>query len=83
MLFIQVIGGSFTRDYCVQDADTITAPTKVMKILYYASMLAGELDEPDLNIDDDGESTSNDKSGRSLSQIPQVKLHLLEIINYY
>lgn len=44
-----------------------------MKILYYASMLAGELDEPDLNIDDD-ESTSNDKSGRSLSQIPQVKL---------
>lgn len=45
-----------------------------MKILYYASMLAGELDEPDLNVDEDCESTSNDKSGRSLSQIPQVKL---------
>ncbi|OAD52622.1 Ubiquitin-protein ligase E3A [Eufriesea mexicana] len=71
LITVKVIGGSFTRDYCVQDADTITAPTKVMKILYYASMLAGELDEPDLNIDEDAESTSNDKSGRSSSQIPQ------------
>lgn len=40
-------------------------------------MLAGELDEPDLNIDEDAESTSNDKSGRSSSQIPQVRLKLL------
>ncbi|CAD1473457.1 unnamed protein product, partial [Heterotrigona itama] len=74
LITVKVIGGSFTRDYCVQDADTITAPTKVMKILYYASMLAGELDEPDLNVDEDCESTSNDKSGRSLSQIPQDPL---------
>ncbi|CAL7945036.1 ubiquitin protein ligase E3A isoform X1 [Xylocopa sonorina] len=74
LITVKVIGGSFTRDYCVQDADTITAPTKVMKILYYASMLAGELDECDLNTDEDGESTSNDKSGRSLSQIPQDPL---------
>ncbi|XP_053995543.1 ubiquitin-protein ligase E3A isoform X1 [Hylaeus anthracinus] len=73
LITVKVIGGSFTRDYCVQDADTITAPTKVMKILYYASMLAGELDEPELNIDDDGESASNDKSGRA-TQIPQDPL---------
>lgn len=43
-----------------------------MKILYYASMLAGELDEPELNLDEDGEAAGNDKSGRSATQIPQV-----------
>lgn len=40
-----------------------------MKILYYASMLAGELDELELNLDEDSESAGTDKSGRS-SQIP-------------
>ena len=74
LITVKVIGGSFTRDYCVQDADTITAPTKVMKILYYASMLAGELDEPELNLDEDGEAAGNDKSGRSATQIPQDPL---------
>lgn len=54
LFFIKIIGGSFTRDYCVQDTDAITAPTKVMKILYYASMLAGELDEPELRKDEEG-----------------------------
>ncbi|KAH0554587.1 hypothetical protein KQX54_011685 [Cotesia glomerata] len=47
LITVKVIGGNFSRDYCIQDADTITAPTKVMKILYYASMLAGELDPVD------------------------------------
>ncbi|CAG5075006.1 Similar to Ube3a: Ubiquitin-protein ligase E3A (Mus musculus) [Cotesia congregata] len=47
LITVKVIGGTFSRDYCIQDADTITAPTKVMKILYYASMLAGELDPVD------------------------------------
>ncbi|XP_075235231.1 ubiquitin protein ligase E3A isoform X1 [Lycorma delicatula] len=37
-----------SRDYCVQDDEAITAPTKLMKIIYYASILAGELDSPDL-----------------------------------
>ncbi|XP_048511578.1 ubiquitin-protein ligase E3A isoform X2 [Athalia rosae] len=55
LITVKVIGGSFTRDYCVQDADTITAPTKVMKILYYASMLAGELDGPELRRDEEGD----------------------------
>ncbi|XP_076249446.1 ubiquitin protein ligase E3A isoform X2 [Calliopsis andreniformis] len=74
LITVKVIGGSFTRDYCVQDADTITAPTKVMKILYYASMLAGELDKPELHLDDDCESASTDKAGKSTSQIPQDPL---------
>lgn len=79
---LQVIGGSFTRDYCVQDADTITAPTKVMKILYYASMLAGELDPPELILGDEGESASDKTTSRSAisGQIPQV-LSLLIILN--
>lgn len=72
---LQVIGGSFTRDYCVQDADTITAPTKVMKILYYASMLAGELDPPELILGDEAESAGSDKTASRSAisgQIPQV-----------
>lgn len=74
LIVLQVIGGSFTRDYCVQDADTVTAPTKVMKILYYANMLAGELDGPELMLGDEVESAGNDKtaSRSTMSQIPQV-----------
>ncbi|EZA49622.1 hypothetical protein DMN91_005559 [Ooceraea biroi] len=74
LITVKVIGGSFTRDYCVQDADTITAPTKVMKILYYASMLAGELEE--VVSSDENESASSDKgaSRSSTSQIPQDPL---------
>ena len=73
MVIWQVIGGTFTRDYCVQDADTITAPTKVMKILYYASVLAGELDSPDLAIDEDNEANSSDKSTQR-AVTPQVSI---------
>ncbi|XP_011876712.1 PREDICTED: ubiquitin-protein ligase E3A isoform X2 [Vollenhovia emeryi] len=77
LITVKVIGGSFSRDYCVQDADTVTAPTKVMKILYYASMLAGELDPPELVLGDEGESASSDKTtSRSAisGQIPQDPL---------
>ncbi|XP_034937131.1 ubiquitin-protein ligase E3A [Chelonus insularis] len=56
LITVKIIGGAFTRDYCVQDADTITAPTKVMKILYYASMLAGEIDPPEVCRDEDTET---------------------------
>ncbi|XP_015513298.1 ubiquitin-protein ligase E3A isoform X1 [Neodiprion pinetum] len=62
LITVKVIGGSFTRDYCVQDADTITAPTKVMKILYYASMLAGELDGPELRRDEEGDAGELEKT---------------------
>ncbi|XP_020293202.1 ubiquitin-protein ligase E3A isoform X1 [Pseudomyrmex gracilis] len=71
LITVKVIGGTFTRDYCVQDADTITAPTKVMKILYYASMLAGELDIPEQTLGDEAESGSSDKTGsRSSTSTP-------------
>ncbi|XP_035724686.1 ubiquitin-protein ligase E3A-like isoform X1 [Vespa mandarinia] len=76
LITVKVISGSFSRDYCVQDADTITAPTKVMRILYYASMLAGELDSSELALNEDGDTTKIDKSGpcKMTSQIPQDPL---------
>jgi len=53
-----------------------------MKILYYASMLAGELDPPELILGDDGESVSSDKpTSRSVisGQIPQVSFQLFSV----
>ena len=75
---VQVIGGSFTRDYCIQDADTITAPTKVMKILYYASILAGEIDPLEFSHDEDNDSSSPDKAGAkpTSSQTIQVYIYI-------
>jgi hypothetical protein len=72
-IILKVIGGTFTRDYCVQDTDTITATTKVMKILYFASILAGELDSPELALDEDNEPNSSEKSSQRASTIPQVR----------
>lgn len=76
LITVKVIGGSFTRDYCVQDADTIIAPTKVMRILYYANMLAGELDEPEVILSNKpGYTADGDKIySRSVSQVPQDPL---------
>ncbi|XP_066585682.1 ubiquitin-protein ligase E3A [Prorops nasuta] len=75
LITVKVIGGSFTRDYCVQDADTITAPTKVMKILYYASMLSGDLDGPELIPDEESDNSVDKVARRSItSQIPQDPL---------
>lgn len=50
-----------------------------MKILYYASILAGELDSPDLAHDEDGEANSSEKpSQRTVT--PQVHTwRILEI----
>ncbi|KAK6637179.1 hypothetical protein RUM44_007593 [Polyplax serrata] len=52
LITLKVITGSFTRDYCIQDEEAITSPTKLMKILYYANILAGEMDAPDLRFED-------------------------------
>lgn len=32
LVTLKVISGQFSRDYCVQDEETITAPTKLMKV---------------------------------------------------
>lgn len=51
-----------------------------MKILYYASMLAGELDPPELILGDEAESASSDKAASRSAisgQIPQVLFLLI------
>ncbi|XP_047121045.1 ubiquitin-protein ligase E3A isoform X1 [Schistocerca piceifrons] len=44
----KVLSGHFNREYVVQDDEYITSATKLMKVLYYANILAGELDPPEL-----------------------------------
>ncbi|KAJ9588949.1 hypothetical protein L9F63_017744 [Diploptera punctata] len=52
LITLKVISGHFSREYCVQDEDSITTPTKLMKVVYYANILAGELDPPELRQED-------------------------------
>ena len=43
-----------------------------MKILYYASILAGELDSPELALDEDTEANNADKTTQRSLSTPQV-----------
>ncbi|KAJ1525999.1 hypothetical protein ONE63_009178 [Megalurothrips usitatus] len=52
LITLKVISGTFSRDHSVQDEDAIVASTKLMKILYCASILAGELDPAELRNED-------------------------------
>ncbi|KAF4531751.1 hypothetical protein B566_EDAN014491 [Ephemera danica] len=54
LITLKVISGQFSREYIVNDEESITAATRLMKILFYASMLAGELDPPELRSELDG-----------------------------
>ncbi|XP_063907142.1 ubiquitin-protein ligase E3A isoform X4 [Zophobas morio] len=48
LVTLRVIVTQFHRDFYVQDENVITSATKLMKILFYANMLAGVLESPDL-----------------------------------
>ncbi|XP_074032271.1 ubiquitin protein ligase E3A isoform X2 [Leptinotarsa decemlineata] len=48
LITLRVIMTPFQRDFFVQDENVITSATKLMKILYYANMLAGVLESPEL-----------------------------------
>ncbi|KAJ8931749.1 hypothetical protein NQ314_015281 [Rhamnusium bicolor] len=52
LITLRVIVTPFHRDFFVQDENVITSATKLMKILYYANMLAGVLESPELRCDD-------------------------------
>ncbi|XP_054260809.1 ubiquitin-protein ligase E3A [Macrosteles quadrilineatus] len=89
LITLRVITGlgasRFTRDYCVQDEDTITAPTKLMKIIYYANLLAGELEPPDTTIEeeipDDDYLTLHKSPRQPQAQDPlsqELKVNVLE-----
>ncbi|XP_044263019.1 ubiquitin-protein ligase E3A [Tribolium madens] len=48
LVTLRVIVTQFHRDFYVQDENVITSATKLMKILFYANILAGVLESPDL-----------------------------------
>ncbi|KAI5703179.1 hypothetical protein M8J75_008679 [Diaphorina citri] len=46
LITIKTISNHYHKDYILQDEETITLPTKIMRILFYANILAGDLDPP-------------------------------------
>lgn len=48
LITLRVILTVFHHDFYVQDEHVITSATKLMKIIYYANILAGVLESPDL-----------------------------------
>lgn len=50
---LRVIGGQFTRDYCINDEESIIAATKLMKIIFYASLLGGVIEDTELTNEDE------------------------------
>lgn len=50
---LRVIGGQFSRDYCINDEESVIATTKLMKIFYYASLLGGTVEDTDLTNEDE------------------------------
>ncbi|CAH0558670.1 unnamed protein product [Brassicogethes aeneus] len=53
LITLRVIVSNFHREFYVQNENVITSATKLMKILYYANMLAGVLESSELrNIED-------------------------------
>ncbi|KAJ8984869.1 hypothetical protein NQ317_002708 [Molorchus minor] len=56
LITLRVIVTPFHRDFYVQDENVITSATKLMKILYYANMLGGALESPDLRCEDMSDS---------------------------
>ncbi|XP_018332233.1 ubiquitin-protein ligase E3A [Agrilus planipennis] len=52
LVTLRVIVTQFHRDFYVQDENIITSATKLMKVLYYSNVLAGELESAHLRYDD-------------------------------
>lgn len=48
LITIKTISNHYHKDYIIQDEETITLPTKIMRILFYANILAGDLDPASL-----------------------------------
>lgn len=46
LITIKLLTTEFTRDFTINDEDSITSATQVMKLVFYASILGGELDTP-------------------------------------
>ncbi|XP_057670032.1 ubiquitin-protein ligase E3A isoform X1 [Diorhabda carinulata] len=81
LITLRVIMTPFQRDFFVQDENVITSATKFMKILYYANMLAGVLESPELRY----QSLSDTKDGfKPQSTLPpdplaeELGIHVLD-----
>lgn len=46
LISLQVIAGTYNENVHVQDNETIVSATKVMKIVYYTSIVCGQLESP-------------------------------------
>ncbi|XP_065170109.1 ubiquitin-protein ligase E3A isoform X2 [Atheta coriaria] len=46
LVTLRVILTQFHPDFCVQEENVVTAATKLMKVVYYANILAGVLESP-------------------------------------
>lgn len=55
LVTLMVIVTQFHRDFYVQDEIVITSATKLMKVVYYANMMAGVMESPELRKDDDSQ----------------------------
>lgn len=63
LISLQVIAGNYTETVHVQDNETIKAVTKVMKLVYYTSIVCGQLESPKFREEDadaDSESAQYD-----------------------
>ncbi|XP_055378771.1 ubiquitin-protein ligase E3A [Condylostylus longicornis] len=57
LISLQVITGNFGRSRYVENSEVITSATKVLKILYYANILAGTIDSTKLCENENGKDS--------------------------
>ncbi|CAD7081216.1 unnamed protein product [Hermetia illucens] len=57
LISLKVISENFTRDSAIQDNLVITCTTKVLKIVYYANILAGKLESPKLREEESADTS--------------------------
>lgn len=53
IITLKVITSQFSPEYTVYDEETITAATRLVKIVFYASIVAGEMDSSELRAEDE------------------------------
>jgi ubiquitin-protein ligase E3 A len=53
IITLKVITSQFSPEYTVYDEETITAATSLVKIVFYASILAGQMDSSELRVEEE------------------------------
>ncbi|UYV60364.1 UBE3A [Cordylochernes scorpioides] len=60
LITLRVVSERFTREYCVNDEDTIVSATKLMKVLYYANIYGGEMDREEVIFEETEQNDAED-----------------------